>query len=219
MVHVNLMARVVDQIRTLGVLLAGGASRRFGADKRRALLAGQPLLEWVVERARPQVEMLLLNSNECEWWEGVASLERVADDLPGEGPLSGILAGLAAAQDRGFTHLASFACDTPFFPRNTVACLASALQSSTADYAVASCGATAHRVFALWPAACRIQLEHAFLQGTRSLRDIEHWLEPTWADFRNNGGPGADPFFNINTVDDLHSAQRWLVAQSSAGKY
>jgi len=198
--------------RILGVILAGGASRRFGADKSSALLAGRPLLEWVAERARPQVEVLLLNANDEKFGEESANVERLADNAPGEGPLAGILAALAQADRRGFSHVASFACDTPFFPHDTVARLAEALRSSKADYAVASCGATAHRIFALWPHACRAHLESAFAEGVRSMRKVEHWLEPTWADFAPEGGHGGDPFFNINTRADLEAAERWLVS-------
>lgn len=194
----------------LGVILAGGTSRRFGGEKSASLLGGRPLLEWVVEKARPQVELLLLNANNGEIGKTVANAERIADGAPGEGPIAGILVALAEAERRSCSHVVSFACDTPFFPHDTVARLVAALQSSTADYAVASCGATTHRIFALWPVACRAQLEHVFASGTRSMRDIEHWLEPTWADFAAEGGPAADPFFNINTPDDLETAERWL---------
>lgn len=209
----------MNHIRVMGTILAGGASRRFGKDKRAALLGGRPLLEWVVDRARPQVEILLLNVNDPGTGPEIAKLERLSDGAPGEGPIAGIVAGLAEAERRGFAYLASFACDTPFFPCDTVARLAAALQSSTADYAVASCGATAHRIFAVWPVHCRSQLEHAFAEGTRSMRDIEHWLEPTWADFPNGGGPDGDPFFNINMQEDFGAAEQWLVAQNGAAKY
>jgi molybdenum cofactor guanylyltransferase len=209
---------MTDGFRVLGVILAGGASRRFGADKRAALLAGRPLLEWAIERARPQVGTLLINANDRETAREFVDLELLADDAPGEGPIAGVLAGLKRATQGGFTHLASFACDTPFFPRETVSSLAKALRSSTADYAVASCGATAHRVFAFWPTACRAQIEHAFASGTRSMREIEHWLEPTWADFAPDDSPDGDPFFNINTADDLEVAEHWLVAQRDTTK-
>jgi molybdopterin-guanine dinucleotide biosynthesis protein A len=195
---------------TLGVILAGGASRRFGAEKSAALLHGKPLLAWIVERARPQVDALLLNTNDANVGKEIAGLERITDGAPGEGPIAGILAGLAEAERRGFGHVVSLACDTPFFPDNTITRLAAALETSTADYAVASCGAVAHRIFALWPVACRLTLEHAFANGTRSMRTIERWLEPAWAEFPKAGGPQGDPFFNINTSADLAAAERWL---------
>jgi molybdopterin-guanine dinucleotide biosynthesis protein A len=209
----------MDHQCIMGLILAGGASRRFGADKRHALLDGRSLIEWVIERARPQVGDLLVNTNQLNIDRQAASLECLSDDAPGEGPIAGVLAGLAAAGSRGFTHLASFACDTPFFPTDTVAHLAAALRASTADYAVASCGTIAHRIFALWNVQCRSRLGHAFTKGARSMREVEHWLEPTWADFPDGGGPNGDPFFNINTPAELETAQQWLVAQRGATKY
>src|SRR5690242_11532321 len=127
----------MEEMRILGVILAGGSSKRFGADKSAARLGAKILLEWVIERARPQVEMLLVNAN-----SDIAStsvVERLADDRPGEGPLAGILAALEKAQETNLTHVASFACDTPFFPLDTVKRLSQALYDSRADYSVARC--------------------------------------------------------------------------------
>jgi molybdopterin-guanine dinucleotide biosynthesis protein A len=202
--------------RILGVILAGGASRRFGSDKSAALLAGKPLIEWVVERARPQVETLLLNANDPEVGRSIPDLEHLADSAPGEGPLAGILTALGRAGRRGFDHVASFACDTPFFPHDTVALLALALQTSSADFAIARFGGTAHRVFALWPVACRDQLDAAFAQGARSMAKVEDWLVPAWAEFAAEGGPDGDPFFNINTRADLETAERWIASRGAA---
>ncbi|HEY2444458.1 MAG TPA: molybdenum cofactor guanylyltransferase MobA [Rhizomicrobium sp.] len=196
--------------RILGVILAGGAARRFGSDKSAALLGGKPLLQWVHERARPQVDTLLLNANDPEIGRDIADLERLVDSAPGEGPLAGILTALGRAGRRGFDRVASFACDTPFFPRDTVSRLSRALQTSSSDLAIARCGATAHRIFALWPVACRDQLDAAFAQGARSMAEVEDWLAPAWAEFAAEGGPDGDPFFNINTSADLQTAERWL---------
>jgi molybdopterin-guanine dinucleotide biosynthesis protein A len=112
--------------------------------------------------------------------------------------------------------VASFACDTPFFPLDTVSRLAHTLQASSADFAIARCGATAHRIFALWPVACRDQLDAAFAQGARSMAEVEDWLVPAWAEFSAEGGPDGDPFFNINTRADLETAERWLEGSGTA---
>jgi len=200
----------METTNILGVILAGGTSRRFGSDKSNALLRGRPLLEWVIERAQPQVETLLVNSNKAETGSNASDLECISDDAPGEGPLAGILVALGEAERRGSMHVASFACDTPFFPSDTVARLGKALLANHADFAVASCGANAHRIFALWPVKCRARLRETFVSGARSMRDVEHWLTPAWADFPAKGGPEGDPFFNINTPEDLTTAERWL---------
>ena len=197
----------------LGVILAGGGSRRFGVDKSVALLAGKPLLQWVVERARPQVDAVVVNANSDI--APPSAIDRIADDWPGEGPLAGILAALRHAGAHDFSHVASFACDTPFFPRNTVARLVEGLYKKQADYAVAHCGEKIHRIFALWPASCRSMLETAFAANARSMSSIENWLTPARADFPPEGGPDGDPFFNINTRDDLATAERWLSARTT----
>ncbi|MGH6889080.1 MAG: molybdenum cofactor guanylyltransferase [Rhizomicrobium sp.] len=197
----------------LGVILAGGASRRFGAEKSAAMLGGKPLLAWVAECATPQVDALLLNTNSPEIGQGILNLGRLPDGAPGEGPIAGILAALAEAERRGFTHVASFACDTPFFPSDTVARLAAALDNS-GDYAVACCNGAVHRIFALWPAACHARIEEAFASGTRSMGDIEQWLSPVLADLTDQGRWGGNPFFNINTPEDLATAERWLAGRA-----
>ena len=80
---------------TVGVLLAGGMARRMGGgDKSLLELEGQRILDWVISRARPQVDALVLNANgdpdrfrECNL--------PVASDVIGDfaGPLAGILTG------------------------------------------------------------------------------------------------------------------------------
>jgi len=219
---------VLEEARVLGVVLAGGASSRFGTDKSIAGLCGKALLEWVIERARPQVHTLLVNTNNDPGQDIVSQVaaqalpaaiaghdilshvERLSDDNPGEGPLAGILAALDRASERGFTHVASFACDTPFFPSDTVVRLSGVLYQTGAGYAVARCGVTVHRIFALWPVSHLQTLHRAFTTGARSMRAIENWLTPAWADFPPAGGPDGDPFFNINAPDDLAIAERWL---------
>ncbi len=47
-----------------GVILAGGEGRRMGgADKGLQLLNGRPLVQLVLERLRPQVDVLLISAN------------------------------------------------------------------------------------------------------------------------------------------------------------
>ena len=48
-----------------GIVLAGGMGRRMGGvDKGLVELRGRPMVEWVVERLRPQVDELLINANQ-----------------------------------------------------------------------------------------------------------------------------------------------------------
>jgi len=125
--------------RVLGAVLAGGQSRRFGqGDKALAQLGGRTVLDHVIERARPQVDHLILNVNGDRARFARFNLEIVADETPGEGPLGGILAALGHAEACGFDLTATFPCDTPFFPRDLVARLGAALDTQGGDFAIAA---------------------------------------------------------------------------------
>ena len=78
-------------MKAVGLLLAGGQSRRMGGgDKALRLLGGVSLLERVIERLRPQVDALVLNANGDPTRFARFGLAVVADSVPGfAGPLAG----------------------------------------------------------------------------------------------------------------------------------
>lgn len=183
----------------LGVILAGGTSRRFGSDKALAELAGAPLIEHVVRRAAPQVGVLAVS--------GVASssmgLPIIADREKSEGPLCGVLSSLIWADTKGFTLLATFACDGPFFPEDLVTRLSSGL-GTTVDCAMARSGTDKHYTYGIWRTACKPALELAYAEGLRSLRGAAKALTVAYVDFPPN------TFFNINRPEDLVNAEKML---------
>lgn len=191
---------------TLGLILAGGASRRFGADKRLAELNGQSLLALVAARAALQVDRLAINAASDP---SDLNLPLIPDSTPGEGPLAGLLAGLAWAQAQNFAYIAIFPCDTPFFPSDVVARLRQAL-SDGADFAMARCCDEIQSTFALVRVSRRDRIEEAFQGGLRSLRGLGSVLRCAFADFSDRDGPNGDCFFNINQPSDLDLAAAWL---------
>lgn len=201
-------------MRIVGIVLAGGQSRRMGGgDKCLRPLAGKPILAHIVERARPQVAALALNANGDPARFAGFRLPVVADSVPGfAGPLAGVLAGLdwAAASMPQATHVASFASDAPFFPRDLVARLAAAVADGGHDLACAASGGRAHPVFGLWPVALREALRRAMTR--EDVRKVDVWTaryRMATVDF-----PAAplDPFFNANRPEDLAEAERLAAA-------
>jgi len=83
-------------VKVVGLLLAGGQSRRMGGgDKSLRLLGGIPLLEWVIKRLRPQVDALVLNANGDPTRFAPFALPVAPDTVLGfAGPLAGVLTGL-----------------------------------------------------------------------------------------------------------------------------
>lgn len=203
-------------VRIAGVILAGGQSRRMGGgDKCLRDLGGRPILAHIVERAGPQVEALVLNANGDPVRFADFGLPVAADVIEGfAGPLAGVLTGLdwAAAHAPDCTHVASFASDAPFFPKDLVARLAEAVAREGADLACAASQGRAHPVFGLWPLALREDLRRAMIE--EDLRKVDAWtarhrlVEVAFAPVETAGGP-LDPFFNTNRPEDLAEAERF----------
>ena len=196
----------------LGLLLAGGRARRMGGgDKCLLPLGGKPLLAHAIARARPQVSLLLLNANGDPARFARFGLPVVADPVPGfAGPLAGILAGMAwlRANRPDISWIASFATDTPFFPRDLVARLFAAVDEQGADLACAASNGRAHPVFGLWPTRLHAPLARFLLEeGGRKIDAFTARYRLAVAEF---AGSAPDPFFNINMPEDLEHAGRCL---------
>jgi molybdopterin-guanine dinucleotide biosynthesis protein A len=199
---------------TLGLLLAGGLARRMGGgDKSLVPLAGRPLLAWVVERARPQVDALILNANgDPDRFAGFG-LPVAADGVPGfAGPLAGVLAGMewALANAPEARWVASIATDTPFFPPDLVARLRDAAEREHTDIACAASGGRTHPVFALWPVSLAGHLRRALVD--EGMRKIDAWTARYRVAEVTFPAEPLDPFFNLNTPEDVAEAERLLAA-------
>jgi molybdopterin-guanine dinucleotide biosynthesis protein A len=181
-----------------GLVLAGGQGRRMGGvDKGLMMLRGQPLVEYVVERLRPQVATLLINANQNRERYAALGYPVVADDVGGfAGPLAGLQAGLARAQT---PLLVTAPCDSPFLPPDLVDRLLDGLEGTSAELAVARTGDQPHPVFAL----CRREVLpglSAFLAAGG--RKIDAWyagLKVAEVAFDDC----AEAFSNINTLEEL----------------
>lgn len=188
----------------LGVILAGGGSRRFGHDKALAMLGGTPLLQWVVDRVRPHVGQLAISGDPKPGF----ILPVIADERPNAGPLSALCSIMAWAEWKNFPLVMTLSCDTPFIPRDIAGVLRKTLEDH--DCAVASRGGVIHPTCALWKTASRAVIETAFDSGVRSLHGAISHLNAIAVDFSTGEGPGGDPFFNINSQMDMAVAQDWL---------
>jgi molybdopterin-guanine dinucleotide biosynthesis protein A len=132
----------------------------------------------------------------------------VADSIADfAGPLAGVLAGLdwAAASVPLATHVASFAGDAPFLPRDLVARLAAAVEGGH-DLAAAASAGRAHPVFGLWPLARRDDLRRAMTE--EGIRKVDQWTARYRLALVDFPATPVDPFFNANAPEDLAEAER-----------
>lgn len=195
---------------TLGLVLAGGLARRMGGgDKPLKTIGGVTILDRVLDRLRPQCASIVLNANGDPARFASTGLPVVADDVPDfAGPLAGILAGLdwTAAHAPGIETVASVPGDCPFLPRDLVARLHQARQSSGLPLACARSGEWRHPVVGLWPVALRDDLRDAVTR--EGLRKIEVWTARHGVALADWPTEPVDPFFNVNTPEDAAAADR-----------
>jgi len=79
-----------------GVVLAGGKSTRMGQDKALMEVDGKPLLLHAIEKLKPHVRELLVIGEPRQYghiWPDV-----MPDEIPGLGPLGGIVTAMGAAR-------------------------------------------------------------------------------------------------------------------------
>lgn len=193
------------------LILAGGLGRRMDApahgapQKPLVQLGGTPLIAHVIARLRPQVGQLWINANSgADAYAGLGC-DLVPDTIAGyPGPLAGVLAGLErlAAED-AHASLLTVPADTPFLPSD----LAARLQQRQAETGGVVCAGSLgqrHPVIALWPASARTALRESLGAGRLKvglLMDALNAVTEVW------DSEPEDPFFNVNTPEDLAIAE------------
>jgi molybdenum cofactor guanylyltransferase len=199
-------------VKVVGLLLAGGLSRRMGGgDKALRLLGGVSLLDRVIERIRPQVEALLLNANGDPARFARFGLPVVPDSVADfAGPLAGVLAGLdwTALHRPDCAYVVSVATDAPFLPKDLLARFTVEIEAARADIVCAASGGQAHPVIGLWPVRLREDLRHAVVE--EGIRKVDQWTARHRLATVVFGSEPIDPFFNANRPEDLAAAAALL---------
>ena len=193
----------------LGVILAGGlATRMGGGDKGLKVLGNDTVLGHVIARLQPQVGELALNANGNPERFRSLNLPVVPDSIEGYvGPLAGVLAGLDWAAEQGADHIVTAAADTPFFPADLVPQLLLACESQNQPIALARTEDGRHPTFGLWPGALRDDLRSDLNAG---LRKVVAWTDKHGTAYADFATDAFDPFFNVNTPEDLERARSLL---------
>jgi molybdopterin-guanine dinucleotide biosynthesis protein A len=139
----------------------------------------------------------------------------VADSIAGfAGPLAGVHAGLqwAEANAPGVRHIVTLAADTPFFPHDLVQRFVAEARDDEGALLVAKSADGVHPVFGLWPVAIVRELEQSLMRGERKVGawTAEHGAREVMFSPVKISGHLVDPFFNINSSQDLAEAEALL---------
>jgi molybdopterin-guanine dinucleotide biosynthesis protein A len=188
------------------VILVGGKGTRMGGVEKPLLkLAGRSLLDHIIERIRPQVSALALSTPQDARAYSEFGLTLLPDDASGLGPLTGLSSALSWAKEHhpSASHLALLAGDTPFLPHDVIDRLVDGLQSESACV-FAKSKEQIHYSTGLWPLSFHVTHQtYRERSEDRSLRGLAHQIGYQVVEWSED----EDPFFNINTREDLAHAE------------
>ncbi|MDX2142766.1 MAG: molybdenum cofactor guanylyltransferase [Rhodospirillaceae bacterium] len=194
----------------IGAILAGGEGRRFGSTpKPQARLGGTTLLDRVIARLRPQTAAMVLSVRAAAPWHGAVGLPVTLDPMAEVGPMAGIGAALswARANYPNVRSVLTVPADCPFIPRDLVAKLSAACHDNV-RIAVAASGEQRHHLIALWDVTLADDVM-ATVRGEGALAVHRFQARYAAASVTWPSAP-VDPFFNVNSADDLSAAERYL---------
>lgn len=191
-----------------GLVLAGGRSRRFGADKAIQTLAGETLLARAAGALGRRCARVAVSAGSGDVCDLAASLGLAAlsdDSAHASGPLAGLCAGLQWAARAGYARLAVTPCDTPLVTAEMIGRLIEAAAPSA--FAETADGPQA--LTSVWPTSLAAGLAARLAAGEHPA--VRRYLVEIGAVAVRFDDAGA--FRNANTREDLDAIARALEAR------
>ena len=199
----------MDHNNILGTVLAGGKSQRFGEDKSQVTLANKLLIDYVLSEIIDQFNEVLIVSNNSINFRNSEKITKIEDYKKGLGPLCGVLSAMKwiKANKRDYKWIATFPVDTPFFKRQILKDFIENINFKESDLFFIKSNNTRHNIFGLWSIKLLDRLEKDLNDGERK---VELWANNVGVKIINMEFSNNDPFFNINTKEDLKKAEEIL---------
>lgn len=195
----------------LGAILAGGASRRFGAPKALATVDGRRIVDRVRDALSRVADPVVIIANDAALF-GDMGLPVRPDDVGGLGALGGIRTALRWAMEMGRAGALVVACDMPFVSAKLVRVVADRAASADVDAVVPESGGRRgiEPLCAWYSVRCLPEVDRMLGDGERQafrLADRVRADRIPLDEVRRIGAPGI-LFLNVNTVDDHRAAER-----------
>ncbi len=193
----------------LAAILAGGQSKRMGKDKLFLELNNKKLIEHTIDKVKKYLkEVIIVTSQENEFFSK-NNLITVKDCIKGQlGPLVGILTAMKWAKENltNCSWIATFPCDTPFFPESIIKDFIKESKKRESLILCASSHGRKHNIFGLWSLDLYDKLRDDLINS--KIRKVQDWTEKNKIKNLEFKFKDYDPFFNINTLDDLKFAKK-----------
>jgi molybdenum cofactor guanylyltransferase len=186
------------------VLLAGGESRRMGADKATLLFEGEPLWQRQVRLLRQlEPDNIYLSVRKEPAWRP-QEMEVVLDAVPSCGPMSGISAALSLIKA---SHLLVLAVDMPFLLESDLRHLVSLARTGCGVVPVAC--ERIEPLAAIYPKESLPEFGLALSGEDKSLQKLARQLaELGMIELAYLSQTDAERYRSVNTLEDLVASAR-----------
>ena len=194
----------------LAVVLAGGKSKRFGQDKNCVKLGSRTLLEHVLFKINNKFEEILIVSSNPLKIEQQKNTTVIPDCFNDLGPLAGVLSSMKWVKEnkKAYKWIATFPSDTPFFDPIIIEEYKARIEQSKSSLYFVKSNEKRHNIFGLWSIDLMEKLEEDLI--INNYRKVEEWANKVGVSTIDIKIKNYDPFFNINTKEDLEVAQSIL---------
>jgi len=193
----------------LGAILAGGQSKRMGKDKLFLELNNKKLIEHTIDKVKKYLKKIVIITNQDNEFFFKNNLTTVKDCIEGQqGPLVGILTAMKWAKENlsKCSWIATFPCDTPFFPESIIKNFIEESEKKESLILCASSHGRKHNIFGLWSLDLYDKLKDDLIN--KKVRKVQDWTEKNKIKNLEFKFKDYDPFFNINTEEDLEFAKK-----------
>ena len=195
----------MDLNNILGVVLAGGKSQRFGQDKSQVKLENKLLIDYILNEIVDEFKETLIIANKPINFMKSKNISFTNDFKMGLGPLGAILTAMKwiKKNNKNYKWISTFPSDTPFFTKKELKYFYENIKINDSKLFFIKSKDTRHNIFGLWSLELMDQLESDLIKGERK---IESWADSIGVKNINIDFEKKDPFFNINTKEDLEKA-------------
>ena len=193
----------------LGAILAGGQSKRMGKDKLFLEFNNKKLIEHTIDKVKKYLKKVIIITNQDNEFFSKNNLTTVKDCIEGQlGPLVGILTAMKWAKENlsKCSWIATFPCDTPFFPESIIKSFIEESKKKESLILCASSHGRKHNIFGLWSLDLYDKLKNDLIN--KKIRKVQDWTEKNKIKNLEFKFIDYDPFFNINTEEDLAFAKK-----------
>ena len=200
----------MDHNNILAVVLAGGKSRRFGRDKSQVKLGDKILIDYILTEILDFYRDILIVANEPIKFLDSNKITLTKDFKKGLGPLGGVFSAMKWVRDnkKDYEWISTFPVDTPFFKKEHLSKFYKEIDLNKSKLFFMKSKNTRHNIFGLWSLELFEKLESALNSGDRKVELWANEIGVKTIDFENENN--NDPFFNINTEEDLENAKKIL---------